>query len=124
MRSRRVVRFLLPRRQPRKPAPRISLATRRLPHRNPRARSSVYLKVDRSFVDGLGEDPEDTVLVSGIVDLAHALGLKVVAEGVETAEQLALLREMGCDLAQGYHFARPLPGAQAEAFLAARADPG
>lgn len=76
-----------------------------------------YLKIDRSFVDGLGEHPEDTVLVSGIVDLANALGLKVVAEGVETEEQLALLRKMGCDLAQGYRFARPLPGERAGTLL-------
>ncbi len=82
-----------------------------------------FLKVDRSFVDDLGEDPEDVVLVSGIVDLAHALGLTVVAEGVETEEQLELLRAMGCNLAQGYHFARPMPGEQVEAFLAARAHP-
>ena len=77
-----------------------------------------YLKVDRSFVDGLGEDPEDTVLVSGIVDLALALGLTVVAEGVETEEQLGLLRKMGCSLAQGYHFAKPLPGEGAGSLLA------
>ncbi|QIN79146.1 PAS domain S-box protein [Rubrobacter marinus] len=77
-----------------------------------------YLKVDRSFVDGIGEDPGDAVLVSGIVDLAHALGLNVVAEGVETQEQLALLRGMGCDLAQGYHFARPLPSEEASTLLA------
>ncbi len=83
-----------------------------------------FLKVDRSFVDGLGEDPEDVVLVSGIVDLAHALGLTVVAEGVETEYQLELLRAMGCNLAQGYHFTRPMPGEQVEAFLAARAHPG
>ncbi|MDP9438087.1 MAG: EAL domain-containing protein [Actinomycetota bacterium] len=83
-----------------------------------------FLKVDRSFVDGLGEDPEDVVLVSGIVDLAHALGLKVVGEGVETEYQFGLLRAMGCDLAQGYHFARPMPGEEATAFLAARHDLG
>ena len=79
-----------------------------------------YLKIDRSFVDGLEKDSGDTVLVSGIVDLAHALGLKVVGEGVETAEQLGLLRKMGCDLAQGYHFARPLPDEEAGSLLAER----
>ncbi len=66
-----------------------------------------YLKIDRSFVVGLGKDPDDTVLVSGMVSLAHSLGLKVVAEGVETAEQLARLREMGCEFAQGYYFSKP-----------------
>ena len=76
-----------------------------------------YLKVDRSFVDGLGEDPEDAVLVSGIVNLAQAIGLKVVGEGVETEGQLEFLRDLGCDLAQGYHFSKPLPVQKASAFL-------
>ncbi len=66
-----------------------------------------YLKIDRSFVGGLGKDPDDTALVSEIVSLAHSLGLKVVAEGVDTAEQLARLREMGCEFAQGYYFSKP-----------------
>ena len=76
-----------------------------------------YLKIDRSFVDGLGKDDNDTVLVSGMVGLAHALGLKVVAEGVETAEQLARLREMGCDVAQGYLISRPVPADVASTLL-------
>jgi EAL domain-containing protein (putative c-di-GMP-specific phosphodiesterase class I) len=67
------------------------------------------LKIDRSFVKGLGEDVEDTAIVHMIIELAHTLGLEVIAEGVETEEQARLLREMGCDLAQGYHFARPRP---------------
>jgi len=67
------------------------------------------LKIDRSFVRGLGKDVEDTAIVHTIIELAHTLGLEVVAEGVETEEQAALLKEMGCDFAQGYHFARPLP---------------
>ena len=67
-----------------------------------------YLKVDRSFVDGLEEESEDKVIVSGIISLAHALGLKVVAEGVEMEEQLALLREMRCDQAQGHYFSEAL----------------
>ncbi|QIN79666.1 EAL domain-containing protein [Rubrobacter marinus] len=76
------------------------------------------LKIDRSFVDGLGREPGDTAIVRAVMGLARALGLDVVAEGIETAEQLALLRELGCDYGQGYHFARPLPGAEAVEFLA------
>jgi diguanylate cyclase (GGDEF)-like protein/PAS domain S-box-containing protein len=67
------------------------------------------LKVDRSFVDGLGPDPHDSSIVAAIVNLAHTLGLVCVAEGVETDEQLAGLRGLGCDAAQGYLFARPAP---------------
>jgi diguanylate cyclase (GGDEF)-like protein/PAS domain S-box-containing protein len=66
------------------------------------------LKVDRSFVAGLGKDQGDTAIVAAIVNLAHTLGLRAVAEGVETEDQLIELREMGCDLAQGYHLARPM----------------
>ena len=51
----------------------------------------------------------------GVVGLAHTLGMKAIAEGVERAEQLARLREMGCDLAQGYYFSKPLPGEAASA---------
>lgn len=76
-----------------------------------------YLKVDRSFVAGTGQDPGDNVLVAGIVDLAHALGLTVVAEYVDTEEQLALLREMKCDFVQGYCFAKPVPTDKASALL-------
>jgi EAL domain-containing protein (putative c-di-GMP-specific phosphodiesterase class I) len=67
------------------------------------------LKIDRSFVDGLGAESDDSVIVSGVIGLAHGLGLRVVAEGVETADQLARLHELGCDLGQGYYFSRPLP---------------
>jgi EAL domain-containing protein (putative c-di-GMP-specific phosphodiesterase class I) len=67
------------------------------------------LKVDRSFVDGLGPDPEDSAIVAAIVSLAHNLDRGVVAEGVETVEQLSELRALGCDAAQGYLFARPQP---------------
>lgn len=75
------------------------------------------LKIDKSFIDGLGADSEDAVLVSAIIDMAHALGLQIVAEGVETAFQLALLRGMGCDLAQGNYFAKPLSGESASTLL-------
>ncbi|HEX5164936.1 MAG TPA: EAL domain-containing protein, partial [Thermomicrobiales bacterium] len=67
------------------------------------------LKIDRSFVDGLGAESDDSVIVSGVIGLAHGLGLRVVAEGVETTDQLARLHELGCDLGQGYYFSRPLP---------------
>jgi diguanylate cyclase (GGDEF)-like protein/PAS domain S-box-containing protein len=67
------------------------------------------LKIDRSFVDGLGPDPDDSAIVSVIVGLAQTLGLGCVAEGVETVEQLSGLRSLGCELAQGYYFARPHP---------------
>ncbi|MFN8035270.1 MAG: EAL domain-containing protein [Acidimicrobiia bacterium] len=67
------------------------------------------LKIDRSFVDGLGRDPEDTAIVTATVSLAHALGLIAVAEGVESPIQIAELRTLGCEAAQGYLFGSPLP---------------
>ncbi len=67
------------------------------------------LKVDRTFVDGIGREPEDTAICTAVVSLAQALGVKSVAEGVETPEQLAQLRTLGCDLGQGYLFGRPEP---------------
>jgi len=66
------------------------------------------LKIDKSFVGGLGEDAEDTAVVRMIIELAHTFGMEVIAEGVETEGQAALLEEMGCDLAQGYLFSEPL----------------
>jgi diguanylate cyclase (GGDEF)-like protein/PAS domain S-box-containing protein len=76
------------------------------------------LKIDRSFIRALGEVVEDTVIVQMILDLAHTFGMEVIAEGVESAEQLESLRSMGCDLAQGYHLARPLPPEDVPEFLA------
>jgi diguanylate cyclase (GGDEF)-like protein/PAS domain S-box-containing protein len=67
------------------------------------------LKIDRSFVDGLGREPEDTAIVMAVLGMARSLGLSVVAEGVETEEQLTALRDLGCTLAQGFLFARPEP---------------
>lgn len=67
------------------------------------------LKIDKAFVMALGQNGRDALLVKSTVDLAHGLGLKVVAEGVETAEGLAALSVMGCDMAQGYFIARPMP---------------
>jgi EAL domain-containing protein (putative c-di-GMP-specific phosphodiesterase class I) len=62
-----------------------------------------------SFVDGLGREPEDTAIVTATVSLAHALGLTAIAEGVETPIQLAELRTLGCEFAQGYLFGSPQP---------------
>jgi diguanylate cyclase (GGDEF)-like protein/PAS domain S-box-containing protein len=67
------------------------------------------IKVDRSFVAGLGLEADDTSIVDAVVRLGHSLGLTVVAEGVETPLQLNRLRELGCDRAQGYLFGRPRP---------------
>jgi diguanylate cyclase (GGDEF)-like protein len=67
------------------------------------------LKIDRSFVSGLGGAPQRLALINAMILLAHALGLKVVCEGVETEEELCILREVGCDLVQGYGIDRPLP---------------
>jgi len=65
------------------------------------------LKIDRSFVARLGEGPECETLVSGIIHLGEGLGLEVIAEGVETAQQAEHLLGLGCHLAQGYYFGRP-----------------
>ena len=67
------------------------------------------VKIDRAFVDGLGRDAGDAAIVTAVIGLAHALGLQVVAEGVETEHQLTELLALGCDEAQGYYFAPPQP---------------
>jgi len=83
------------------------------------------LKIDRCFIRDLDSDGDDAAIVAGTIALAHSLRLSVVAEGVETATQLAMLRGFHCDEAQGYHYSRPLPAAEFEAwardFDAARA---
>jgi diguanylate cyclase (GGDEF)-like protein/PAS domain S-box-containing protein len=76
------------------------------------------VKIDRSFVNGLTSDLEDEVLVSGMINLAHALGLRVVAEGVETEQQAARLKAMGCEMAQGFQFYRPVSAEAATLLLA------
>jgi diguanylate cyclase (GGDEF)-like protein len=68
-----------------------------------------FVKIDQSFVKGLERDPEDDRIVAAVIDLAANLGLRSIAEGIETDEQLNRLRALGCDQAQGYLFARPLP---------------
>jgi EAL domain-containing protein (putative c-di-GMP-specific phosphodiesterase class I) len=67
------------------------------------------IKVDRSFVRDMAIDPSNYVLVGSAVDLGHNLGLAVVAEGVEDEPVVGALRQLGCDVAQGYHYAKPLP---------------
>lgn len=82
------------------------------------------VKIDRSFVSGLGTNPASNVIVSSVVTIAAHMGFRVVAEGVETAEQRDTLRELGCDLAQGYLYARPMPEADLVALLDAGGRPG
>jgi EAL domain-containing protein (putative c-di-GMP-specific phosphodiesterase class I) len=77
-----------------------------------------YLKIDRSFVRDLDTDPSDRAIAEAIVVMARKLGLKTIAEGVETPEQRNLLASVGCDMVQGYLYARPLPATE---FLAAQA---
>lgn len=67
------------------------------------------LKIDRSFIVGLASDPDDQMIVEAVVAMAHKLGLKVVAEGIETEQQLAVLSSCHCDIGQGYLFGRPEP---------------
>jgi EAL domain-containing protein (putative c-di-GMP-specific phosphodiesterase class I) len=75
------------------------------------------LKIDKAFVMGMADSQKDVLLVRSTIDLAHSLGLKVTAEGVETTAAQALLSGMGCDLAQGYLICRPAPLADLIAFL-------
>ena len=75
------------------------------------------IKIDMSFVLGMVDDPDDATIVRTTVALGHSLRLEVVAEGVETSEALVMLREMGCDLAQGYWLSRALPGPDALEWL-------
>jgi diguanylate cyclase (GGDEF)-like protein/PAS domain S-box-containing protein len=78
------------------------------------------LKIDRSFVRDVTTDSDDAAIVRAIVTMAHSLNLKVIAEGVETEEQLAFLREIDCEQVQGYLFSKPLSGADCTALLASR----
>jgi len=71
------------------------------------------LKIDGTFVAGLGNEPQDASIAAAVISLAHALDLKTVAEGIETDEQLQILRGLGCDLGQGHLFAHPAPAAEA-----------
>jgi diguanylate cyclase (GGDEF)-like protein len=79
------------------------------------------VKIDRSFVADILSDPDDLALSSAIIAMAHSVGMRVIAEGVESREQLELLRDNGCDLVQGFLLARPMPAAEIAAF---RPEPG
>ena len=79
------------------------------------------VKIDRSFVIGMADDPSDAAIVRSTIDLARHLGVAVVAEGVETTEVLDVLAALHCDVAQGFLLSRPLPAAELDGWLAARA---
>lgn len=81
---------------------------------------SYKLKIDQSFVRDLHKGESDKAMVNAMVRMAQAMGLRITAEGVETAEQLEFLRTLGCDEAQGYYFSRPKPAAEIESFLLQR----
>ena len=76
------------------------------------------LKVDKSFIDGLGQDPDATAIVAAVVASAHALGLVVVAEGVESPRHVTSLQRLGCELAQGFHYSRPVPASAIDGLIA------
>lgn len=76
-----------------------------------------YLKIDQSFVRNLRDDSSDMALCEAIIMMAHKLGLQVVAEGVENAEQEQLLRSAKCDFVQGYLYSKPLPASDFDHFL-------
>jgi len=67
------------------------------------------LKIDKTFIQGIPKNKEDCELINAIIAMAQSLGLKTVAEGVETIEQVDLLSTLGCDYLQGYYFSKPVP---------------
>jgi CheY-like chemotaxis protein len=80
-----------------------------------------YVKIDRAFTSGLGQNDQDQAIVSAIIDMAHAFGLTATAEGVERTEQLTVLRELGCERAQGYFWSPPLPAADMGRWISSHA---
>ena len=81
------------------------------------------LKVDKAFVDGMEDNPDDPALVKAIIDLARAMGMRTVAEGIETTGQSGQLRALGCEFGQGYYFSEPLSADDARALLLAFSSP-
>lgn len=79
-----------------------------------------HLKIDRTFVSDIDRNAESRVIAELIVSLGHALGIRVIAEGIENAAQLEILKRMGCDEGQGYYFSRPLPVEEIETFIRAQ----
>ena len=75
------------------------------------------LKIDQSFVRDMTNNYDDAEIARAIINLGHTLGLEIVSEGVETKEQLELLKQQGCDVIQGYLISRPIPAAEIPAFL-------
>ena len=82
------------------------------------------VKVDRAFVQGVAEDPVDSAIVRAVIDLANAMGITAVAEGVETKAQAAVLKLLGCQVAQGFYFSRPLRAQEFDELLSRRFAPG
>jgi EAL domain-containing protein (putative c-di-GMP-specific phosphodiesterase class I) len=78
------------------------------------------VKVDRSFTDGLGSSPRDAAIMRAIIEMCRALGLAVVAEGVESSAQLKQLSQLGCEQVQGYLLCHPMPAEEVSEFLDGR----
>jgi len=76
-----------------------------------------FVKIDRSFIAGITDNTEDEVLVKAIISLAHAMGFQVIAEGVETAEQLEFIKPLNCSYVQGFYYSKPLSKVEFEQFL-------
>jgi EAL domain-containing protein (putative c-di-GMP-specific phosphodiesterase class I) len=81
------------------------------------------LKIDQSFVRMMLRSKEARVIVGAVISLAHALNLELIAEGVETAELMNQLADLGCETGQGYHFAKPMPAGQVTAWLEQHSPP-